>query len=197
VSDDMRDLSYRREIVSPDGRWSAVTREVLPLTPTMTVLLERQAASSQSLNKGCVFMVSAVAAVLVVLTLTHDISWDPVVVAVCCFFGIPAILELTKGSDESIMADIEDGTYIRLAGPIHLCTVWYEEDGSVDYSVQIDSEDFPIPLLTFQSLQQVTWAIVDYAPCSHTVFALREASGRVLWQHPDYLPDATSTPAAD
>jgi hypothetical protein len=163
----------------------------------MTALLERQAASSQSWNTGYTIAVPVVAAVLVVLSLTHDVSWDPVVVAVCCLFGIPVILEFTKGSDESIMADIESGTYIRLSGPIHLCTVWYEEDGSVDYSVQVDGEDFPVPPLTFQSLQQVTWASVDYAPCSYTVFDLREASGRVLWQHPNYLPDATSTPAAD
>jgi hypothetical protein len=161
----------------------------------MIALLESTAASIRSAKRGGDFVV--VTALLVVLSLTYVMSWDPVVVAVCCLFGMPIVLSLTKGSDESYMADTESGTYVRLTGPIHLCVVEHEEDGAIDYSVQLDGEDFPISLLTFQALQQVTWASIDYAPCSRTMFALREESGQVLWQHPNYLSDATSASPAD
>jgi hypothetical protein len=99
----------------------------------------------------------------------------------CCLFGIPGLLDLIRGTQESFTADIETGTFVRLSGPIYLRSIGYD-DGPDDYCLNLDGEEFVISIWTFTALRQVEWASVDYAVCSRTVFAVHDPTGIVLWQ---------------
>jgi hypothetical protein len=155
------------------------TREVLPLTPHMIAQLEANEAAARS-RAGRRILMSVAAAALVAILFSS--VWDPTVVIICCLFALPGLLELIKGMQESFTDDVDSDTFVRLTGPIHLCRLGYD-DGSSDFCLSIDGEDFVISHWIFVALQHVDWASVDYAECSRTLFAVRDQSGNVLWQN--------------
>jgi hypothetical protein len=170
--------STRQGVGSCPGSCLVLTREILPLTSEMTEQLEMYAAAACSRSTRRI-MLAVVAVVLVAILFSGD--WDPVVMIMCCLFGVPGLLELIKGTQESFTADVETGTFVRLAGPIYLRSIGYD-DGPNDYCLSLDGEEFVISLWTFIALRHVDWASVDYAACSRTLFAVRALTGIVLWQ---------------
>jgi hypothetical protein len=170
--------SNRQGVGLSPGESFVVTREILPLTPQMIEQLQKHEDAAHSRGARRIMMAVA-AAVVVAILFGRD--WDPLVLIICCLFGIPGLLELIKGTNESFTTDIETGTYIRLTGPIHLRYLTYDE-GPPDYCLSLYDEEFVISARAFAALRDLDWASVDYAACSRTLFAVRDPTGIVLWQ---------------
>jgi hypothetical protein len=168
----------RQGVGSSPGSCLVLTREILPLTPQMTEQLQMNAAAARSRSRRRIIM-AIVAVVLVAILFSSDL--DPVVMIICCLFGIPGFLELIKGTQESFTADVETGTFVRLSGPIYLRSIAYD-DGPNDYCLNLDGEEFVISFCTFTALRNVDWASVDYAACSRMLLGVRALTGIMLWQ---------------
>jgi hypothetical protein len=128
-----------------------------------------------------------VAAVCALLSLAHIV--DPVVVILCGVVGVPLIVYVVRRDGKACAADLKAGTYIRLSGPLTRSSDLGEE-GPPDHSFSVQGQKFPISAWTFEELREVPWATVEYAPHSRTLFALYDATGRVMLQEPGYAPPA-------
>jgi hypothetical protein len=170
--------SARQALGSSPGSCLVLTREILPLTPEMTEQLQTNAAAASS-RAGRRIIMAAVAVVLVAILFSSD--WDPAVMIMCGLLGIPGVLALIKGTQESFTADVETGTFVRLTGPIYLHCLGYD-DVSSDYCLSLDGEDFVISVWASTELQNVDWASLDYAPCSRMLLAARDLTSIMLWQ---------------
>jgi hypothetical protein len=117
------------------------------------------------------------------LGLTSLQACDP---AFILLFGALIALSATVASRRkgaALRADIEGGVYLRVSGSIsyHIVGGGGEYDTGPTYFFRVEGEDFPVRSTTWDEIRSTTWGVVDYAPRSRTVFALRNRSGRVVY----------------
>jgi hypothetical protein len=140
-----------------------------------------ESAQQKSAWVACVAVITV--GVLVLVGLTFDWGYDPALILAGAAL-IAVIMKVASWrTGAALRADSEGGVYFTVSGPIsfHVVDWGPEYDGGPTYFFRVESEDFPVSARIWDEIRFTTWGVVDYAPCSRMVFALRDRSGRVVY----------------
>jgi hypothetical protein len=159
---------------------SGFSRENVPLTLEMLTALERKASSERGRGVGCAVAGLIGAGALALLSVWRWVDWKAGDVIVTGVYMAVIAMIIGVVRELIVRADVRGGVYRRIAGPIIFVETKGDE-GGVTYEYRIGGETFRLEEAAYSRLRHMTQGSVEFAPRSHTLFALRDHAGTQVY----------------